>query len=56
MLTGLCRNTIDKFYTKEAVAESLIHKITTYINIDYQNDSLDEIVRKIGESIEQIEN
>ena len=38
MLTGLCRNTIDKFYTKEAVAESLIHKVTTYINIDYQND------------------
>ena len=38
MLSGLCRNTIDKFYTKEAVAESLIHKITTYINIDYQND------------------
>tara|TARA_B100000963_G_scaffold332053_1_gene323264 strand:- start:44 stop:778 length:735 start_codon:yes stop_codon:yes gene_type:complete len=25
------------------------------LNIDYQNDSLDEIVRKIGESIEQIE-
>ena len=38
MLTGLCRNTIDKFYTKDAVAEALIHKITTFIDIDYQND------------------
>ena len=26
------------------------------LKIDYQNDSLDEIVKKIGESIEQIEN
>ena len=38
MLSGLCRNTIDKFYTKDAVAEALIHKITTFIDIDYQND------------------
>ncbi len=38
MLTGLFRNTIDKFYTKDVVAEALIHKITTYIDIDYQND------------------
>ena len=35
---GLKRNTIDKFYTKDAVAEALIHKITTNIDIDYQND------------------
>ena len=51
------RRSFDKkglYLKKRGVNQKM--EIKPPLNIDYQNDSLDEIVRKIGESIEQIEN
>ena len=51
------RRSFDKkglYLKKRGVNQKM--EIKPPLNIDYQKDSLDEIVRKIGESIEQIEN
>ena len=51
------RRSFDKkglYLKKRGVNQKM--EIKPPLNIDYQNDSLDEIVKKIGESIEQIEN
>ena len=51
------RRSFDKkglYLKKRGVNQKM--EIKPPLNIDYENDSLDEIVKKIGESIEQIEN
>ena len=54
--TGIKRNIIDKFYTKQSVVDTVMNEIVNTIDIDYDNDLIIEPSAGNGSFIKSIDN